>query len=212
MGQFVDLTGMTFDRLYVLEKTDKRLHGYTVYKCQCECGNITEVTAMNLKLGKTRSCGCLYSEDLTGKTFERLKVLRRAETKDRSTIKWVCECKCGNIVEVDGAYLRNGDVKSCGCLKTEKSSQRMKAMHVEDTEPHKLIHIAEGKVYKNNKSGCAGVRQTKSGKYEATITFKKKLYRLGTFKDFEDAVKARRAAEDTLFKPIIEKYKKEKHK
>ena len=32
----------------------------------------------------------------------------------------MCECKCGNIVEVCYGHLRNGNTKSCGCKKKEK--------------------------------------------------------------------------------------------
>lgn len=37
---------------------------------------------------------------------------------------WNCVCDCGEKCVADGACLRNGSVKSCGCLKSELSSQR----------------------------------------------------------------------------------------
>ena len=39
---------------------------------------------------------------------------------------WNCICECGNKGVVDGVSLRNGDSKSCGCLKSELTSIRMK--------------------------------------------------------------------------------------
>ncbi|MBO7671969.1 hypothetical protein J6S88_01020, partial [bacterium] len=35
---------------------------------------------------------------------------------DKRTI-WKCECECGNIVFVESYSLKNGNTKSCGCLK-----------------------------------------------------------------------------------------------
>ena len=61
--------------------------------------------------------------DLTGQRFEKLLVLERAEKPDNRKTKgayWKCRCDCGNIVVFLGQSLRNGDVKSCGCLRQEK--------------------------------------------------------------------------------------------
>lgn len=58
--------------------------------------------------------------DMTGQTFGKLKVLHKAPSRKTSgghiKSRWVCECACGNIVEVDGCNLRKGVTKSCGCL------------------------------------------------------------------------------------------------
>lgn len=32
---------------------------------------------------------------------------------------WECLCDCGNIVNVAGSALKNGNTKSCGCYKRE---------------------------------------------------------------------------------------------
>lgn len=54
-----DLTGQIFGKLTVIEKTDKKAsNNHTIYKCQCECGNICEVIGDNLSRGLTKSCGC----------------------------------------------------------------------------------------------------------------------------------------------------------
>ena len=62
MFQFKDLTGQTFGRLTIIEKTEKRKHGSVVWKCSCVCGNIVEATANCLVRGKTKSCGCYRTE------------------------------------------------------------------------------------------------------------------------------------------------------
>ena len=56
--------------------------------------------------------------DLTGQRFGRLKVIKRAENKGKET-RWLCKCDCGNETITSGARLKNGQTKSCGCIRTE---------------------------------------------------------------------------------------------
>lgn len=54
------LVGKKFGHLTALEKTNKRYYGYVVWKCKCDCGNITYVPMHNLTYNKnTISCGCV---------------------------------------------------------------------------------------------------------------------------------------------------------
>ncbi|MEI3181450.1 MAG: hypothetical protein V8S93_13070 [Lachnospiraceae bacterium] len=52
-------------------------------------------------------------EDLTGRTFGRLTVLRQAgpEEAKRGRRYWVCLCSCGKQVVVEGTHLRTGHTK-----------------------------------------------------------------------------------------------------
>lgn len=52
---------------------------------------------------------------LVGKRFGRLLVLSRAGLK--TPPRWLCQCDCGNRKTVPGASLRNGNTRSCGCLR-----------------------------------------------------------------------------------------------
>ena len=62
----LDLTGMHFGRLTALEKSNSIVSPKgkkcTIWKCQCECGNIIYARTDLLRNGKTKSCGCLNSE------------------------------------------------------------------------------------------------------------------------------------------------------
>ncbi len=53
--------------------------------------------------------------DITGKSFGRLRAVRRA--KDRNgELHWRCRCSCGKVTTVSGDHLRSGHTRSCGCL------------------------------------------------------------------------------------------------
>lgn len=54
-----DLTGRRFALLTVIEDTGKRSHRKKIYKCRCDCGNISYVPSYSLNNGGTKSCGCL---------------------------------------------------------------------------------------------------------------------------------------------------------
>ncbi len=53
-------------------------------------------------------------EDLSGKIFGRLKVLRYS-----GEWKWECLCECGNTLICRSGNLKSGSTSSCGCLRTE---------------------------------------------------------------------------------------------
>ncbi|MBQ8296854.1 MAG: hypothetical protein IJX77_03625 [Ruminococcus sp.] len=56
-------------------------------------------------------------KDLTGKTFNRLTVIRRDTSRDG--VYWICRCDCGREVSVRAYNLTSGSTKSCGCLNNE---------------------------------------------------------------------------------------------
>lgn len=126
-----DLKGMKFGRLLVLEEAGTR-NGRTWWKTQCECGTIKVVSSNMLLTGKTLSCGCLKREKtierctkpMIGKTFGRLTVLEKMYAKKGKGAYYKCQCSCGSIVIVQGAMLRSGNSKSCGCLAKDKAAEK----------------------------------------------------------------------------------------
>lgn len=50
----------------------------------------------------------------------------------------------------------------------------------------------------NNKSGCVGVYQDRSGKWKAEIIVSRQYHNLGMFNSKEDAIEARKKAERRL--------------
>lgn len=132
--------------------------------------------------------------DLRGKKFGRLAVIKYAGKS-----KWICKCECGEIVNVSGYNLTLGKSKSCGCLRRQEASIRAKK-----------YNPLRRKVRADNKTGVTGVRRLnkQSTKWVAKININGKLIHLGTFKNFDDAVVARKAAEEKYHKPYHEEKEK----
>lgn len=57
--------GQRFNRLTVIEYSYSNDHGERVWKCKCDCGNISFATSHNLVSGHTKSCGCYVVEQTT---------------------------------------------------------------------------------------------------------------------------------------------------
>ena len=55
-------------------------------------------------------------QDLTGEKFSLLTVQRRVFRDGNKKTFWQCVCDCGNTTVVPAGDLKNGKVKSCGCL------------------------------------------------------------------------------------------------
>ena len=139
MAKVKDLIGLRFGKLVVLERDFNAPKGHGAFwTCKCDCGNIVSIRGDSLRSGKTTSCGktnkCSERAprpviDLTGKRFEKLTVVKRASEKlykhtSGKQAVWECKCDCGNTTYVGGYELRNGGVKSCGCLKQKENVSR----------------------------------------------------------------------------------------
>lgn len=64
---------------------------------------------------------------MQGQKFTRLTVI----AEDLEAIgrkRWICKCNCGNVSSVRQDALRDGSVRSCGCLRAE-NSYRTHGMH-----------------------------------------------------------------------------------
>jgi len=60
---------------------------------------------------------------------------------------WKCACNCGNRPIVTGHNLRNGAIRSCGCLHKEKVSGYMKNRIVSKETRQKLSKAHKGKKF-----------------------------------------------------------------
>lgn len=111
------IPGTRYNFLTIIEETAPRGKERFI-KCQCDCGNITDVKFAYLRNGHTKSCGCYQKKhkikkDMIGKRFGSLVVLDYSHGNQGSY--WKCQCDCGTIITVSGNSLNSGTQKSCGC-------------------------------------------------------------------------------------------------
>ena len=123
----IDLTNQKFGKLRVCKRAEDYVsHGgvhIAQWLCVCDCGCQKIVSSPNIRPGRTQSCGCTKTVDLSGQRFGRLIVLEKDDDfitkKGVHRTQWKCKCDCGKIVSVLARYLLEGRVSSCGCLQEE---------------------------------------------------------------------------------------------
>lgn len=128
-----DLKGKRFGKWLVIERDNSHKTGGSArWICRCDCGTIRSVSSDTLTRGDSKSCGCSWQHDLTGKRFGRLVVLERksiecnySSNTTRRKIFYLCKCDCGNYTTVDSSRLLCGDTTSCGCYHKELLSKRV---------------------------------------------------------------------------------------
>lgn len=153
-------------------------------------------------------------QNLIGKRYGRLIVVKDSGLKTTAgATLWECLCECGKSTRATRSNL-GGKTKSCGCLSKEMSLKRIDEVHKMTavisakcgTNPSQL----QRKLQINNKSGVKGVYFHKQKqKWCAVIGYRRKQINLGYFKDINDAITARKEAEEKYFKPVLEKYASE---
>ena len=147
------ITRVDYERILSKENKYKHIYVYAI----CKCGKYGERSydLSAIKNGHVKSCGCskfnnpLIMEDLTGKTFGRLTVIRRDIERDKKEIDengvrsgnahWLCSCSCGNpkLVSTTGYSLKSGGTKSCGCINSELITARNKDKSIKRNRPEK---------------------------------------------------------------------------
>lgn len=208
-----DLTGKKINMLTI--KDAKRENNRTYYFCECECGNSKWIRADQVKNGRIKSCGCNHYSDLLNEKFGRLTVIEKTDKRTkRGVVIWKCICDCGNLVEKSTVSLRRD--KSCGCLHREQGKEKvikMRKVHLEKNiiDNVNVPSIKRDTLYRHNTSGVTGVfYDTHNKKWGAQIYFKKKCYRLGQYDDKQDAIKARKEAEEKMHKEFLRSLELEK--
>lgn len=134
--------------------------------------------------------------DLTGQRYGKLVVLGPAFNIGNRTA-WHCRCDCGQEAVIKSNRLRSGHTASCGCLASKRNPENALGLTYIDGTCVEMLRAKT--VRKNNTSGVPGVDWlSRKRRWRASICFKGKRYYLGSYRIFEDAVKARRQAETDL--------------
>ena len=158
----VDYTGREFGYLKVLKKTNKKKRQEYFYDCQCVCGKIIQVVASALLSGDRTSCGCQRKDNLIGRKFGRLEVIKFVEGSKNPPL-WECRCECGKIKKVSSKNLLKEKTNSCGCLARELSSKR-KVKNIKGLRSGKLVAIKLLK-HRANRGRCIWLCKCDCGRY-----------------------------------------------
>lgn len=117
-------------------------------------------------------------EDLSGKIFGRLTAVDYIRKGKNNSVYWICNCKCGNVTEVEHFRLKHGVIQSCGCLWLESisgennhnwnggsTSELEKARHCEEYK------IWQNEVYKKDWYTCQCCGKTKDLRAHHILNF-----------------------------------------
>ena len=220
MSRCIDLTGQRFEKLTVIKRVENTKQGMAQWLCRCDCGNEIIVSGINLRSKHTKSCGCLrviaqYEShkrfnqyDLTGEygigytskgeefyfdleDYEKIKDYSWYINKDGYVAskpkemmhRVIMNCPSDKLVDhKHGEDTRNDNRKENLRVCTRQENNRNR------------------KPKSDTKSGVAGVVwHYKNKKWVAQIAVNKKNIYLGSFEKKEDAIKARKEAEDRYF-------------
>lgn len=221
-----NLAGQKFGRLTVLNYADNYK-----WNCLCDCGNKTVVSTSNLKLNKTKSCGCIqkksisnigknnkkYNEyDLSGEygigytsnTDSEGRNYFYFDLEDYDLIKDYCWSFGSADVVNSGSYgkhimlhrlimgvLDNNNV-DVDHIKHNRYDNRKSQLRIVTNSQNQM----NKGIRSNNTSGVTGVYWVKSrNEWLAIITKDNKTHNLGYYKNKEDAIKARKEAEEKYF-------------
>ena len=130
-----DLTGEHFGKLLVKGRAEEDYIGADGrhrprWICSCKCGGTIILRSRQLLSGAVTCCDdCnpkkrrkVMSHDLTGKVFNRLTVISRAENSNDGHTRWLCRCSCGQLTTVLGKHILSGAIKSCGCYSKDHTT------------------------------------------------------------------------------------------
>lgn len=155
-----------------------------------------------------------------GKKFGMLTV-ESVVVSNGSKSKLFCRCDCGGNKVVPYVQLKNGQTRSCGCLKrksiqkwNEVGKAKTRELLADDVSRRKYLSVTES-LSKNSTTKHKGVStyRDKDGQiksYRAYIVVDGKQIHGGTFQTLQDAIDCRQRLEEKYFQPLIDKVKSAK--
>ena len=221
MGKFIDLTGQQFGMLTVLGRAADSKDGKVQWVCRCDCGNEIVVRGYNLHSGNTQSCGCTHGAKRRKKNlyehigdvvigYTQKGVAFFIDAEDLFTIEDYCWGEAVN------GYLCTNERRGTGMLLMHRVIMKASDGEIVDHINHdlhdnrkcnlrkvsKAENLINSELRSDNKSGIKGVSwDIKRKKWVSEITYERKKHYLGRFDSFNDAVAARKAAEEKYFGP-----------
>lgn len=97
-----------------------------------------------------------------GNKYGKLSVFEFDRVDKSGLALWKCRCDCGNIISMAGKYLRNGNTKSCGCLRAETGKRTVYIAHKYRYVKHGMARKEKGGVSKEYRMWCLAKKRAKN--------------------------------------------------
>lgn len=213
MAKFTDLTGEKFGRLTVIRRLENDKHRNSRWSCKCECGEIVNVLGFCLKNGNTKSCGCFMFDEASKRHIKHGHVTKgKSSPTYRTWINMIQRCNNPNASYY--SYYGGRGINVCERWMNfenfledmgERPSKNHSIERKDSNGDYCLSNCKWGtsqeqgrnrSIQNNNKSGYKGIyKVNKTGKWTAAIGVSKKTIYIGSYEILEDAVQARKKAE-----------------
>lgn len=203
------MVGNRFGELTVIEECGKSKDRRILYKCVCSCGKTTIVPGCRMREGKVKSCGCKQGTTHGG-SHDRLYSIwnsmrnrcHRAKGYENVSVcdEW-SDYRVFKAWAYTNGYDENAPQWKCTIDRIDVNG---------DYEPNNCRWVDESMQMFNrrkaqSKLGIRGVYyREKEGKYYAMINKNRKQLYLGSFKNVDDAIAARKAAELKYYGTVLE--------
>ncbi|MBO5567402.1 MAG: hypothetical protein J6A79_00405 [Clostridia bacterium] len=229
MGKVVDMIGKRCGRLTVYARGPDYTDPHSGYHraqwwCECDCGNTVLVMGKNLRRGNTKSCGCyqrekcaeagrsskgfnsyeFFGDVAVGTTLQGDKFFIDAEDYEKvSQHYWYKHHQGYFVSNTDNGrialhrfVLNAGPDDKVDHINHQKENACKANLRIVTT----VQNCQNQALSKNNSSGCTGVNYNKRrSKWISRLMKNGFSYFLGAFDTFEEAVAARKAAEEKYF-------------
>lgn len=104
----LNLKGHRYGRLLVISELPERRKIQVVWDCLCDCGKSTQVTTNCLRMGVTKSCGCLIKE------IQTQRCATHGLSKSKGYSSWIgMKQRCYNVNNTHYKYYGGRGVTVC---------------------------------------------------------------------------------------------------
>lgn len=221
-----DLTGRVFGRLTVLQQVEDHIYPNgkkrAQWLCQCSCNIDSKCVVMgnSLLTNRTKSCGCLNKEKIIEYNKKTKKKYNDYEIQEDYVIMYTSKgepffvdledfWKVRDICwyKDDKGYIKSYDIPLHRLIMGDPEGFEVDHIHGHlsryDNRKENLRlatpsqNTMNSRIRSDNTSGVTGVYwYAKYNKWAAVISINQKVVGLGYFEKFEDAVDARKKAEN----------------
>ena len=95
MSTKIDLVGRRYGKLLILKEVSTPPGKPLKWKCKCDCGKITISIGNNIKVGKTKSCGCMVHKPRPSSMAHGLGKTKAGRRFYQLPKNQLCEHWCG---------------------------------------------------------------------------------------------------------------------